>query len=608
MPCADPSSDVSSRMATIGQGQVPALPVSASRTLPSSGRFDRVATLAARHFRVPAAVVSLFDPAPYGLSATSVAGAQATVHHLAYCARVLLLPETIVPGTVTVVDDTALDPRFAAIAIAHAPPIRFYAHAPILSAQGQVLGILSLLDQTPREMDAADRRFLGDLAAHAADLLDLQRDNQALAQAATRDRLTGLANRSTFENELEAAMESAFAGRPFALLYIDLDGVKRINDTHGHAVGDEALRQIGRRLSSSIRASDFPARIGGDEFAIILTDPASHDIAARVARRLIADMAAPMTCGTVELSMTASVGCALALRHGTTAAELRHAANEALYMAKRSGGNRLVIADEVVSSPGDASFNSIEQNLARAITSDELKLQWQPYFRSDDGLLTGYEVLVRWSCPGLGPVPPATFIPVAEASGLIGALDEWVLRRACADAAAMPDDLTVSVNLSAYWFSRGELVRLVRSVLQDTGLPPHRLILELTERTIITHTESARQSMDFLRSLGVCFALDDFGTSYSSLNYLRKLPFDTIKLDRSFVVGLGTDPQAEAVAGAIIHLGHALNMKVCAEGVETAQQMAYLTQGHCDLLQGYLLGRPAWEPLHVSGVRQFAVS
>jgi EAL domain-containing protein (putative c-di-GMP-specific phosphodiesterase class I) len=192
---------------------------------------------------------------------------------------------------------------------------------------------------------------------------------------------------------------------------------------------------------------------------------------------------------------------------------------------------------------------------------------------------------------------------VAEASGLIGALDEWVLRHACAAAAAMPPELTVSVNLSAYWFSRGELVRLIRSVLEESGLPPHRLILELTERTIITHTESARRSMDFLRSLGLGFALDDFGTSYSSLNYLRKLPFDTIKLDRSFVVGLGTDTQAEAVAGAIIHLGHALGMKVCAEGVETALQMAFLTEGQCDLAQGFLLGKPAWAPLHESGQR-----
>lgn len=170
----------------------------------------------------------------------------------------------------------------------------------------------------------------------------------------------------------------------------------------------------------------------------------------------------------------------------------------------------------------------------------------------------------------------------------------------------MPRELTISVNLSAYWFSRGELVRLIRSVLDETGLAPNRLILELTERTIITHTDSARRSMEFLRSLGIRFALDDFGTSYSSLNYLRKLPFDTIKLDRSFVTDLGSEPQAEAVAGAIINLGHALGMKVCAEGVESVQQMMFLTQGECDLAQGYLLGQPEWVPMHTTGRRKTA--
>jgi diguanylate cyclase (GGDEF)-like protein len=588
MPSAALPSDENERLATLRAYRV-------LDTQPDI-RFDRLTALASQHFDVPVALISFIDTARQWVKSAVGMPLRETPRDLAFCSHAILQP-----GDVMVVEDATHDARFADNALVQQDPhIRFYAGAPIVAGNGQALGTLCIIDHKPRRIDAEDRQFLANLAANASDLMDLHLSNLALSDAATRDPLTGLANRSSFESELEVTMESAFAGRPFALLHIDIDGFKPVNDRHGHAVGDEVLRQMGRRLSSSIRASDFPARIGGDEFAIILTDPASQEIATRVARRLIADLGAPLEVEGEQLAVTVSVGCALALRHGTTAAEVARAANEALHMAKRNGRHQLVIADEVVSALGDASHNSIEINLARAIESDALKLQWQPYFRTADGALTGYEALVRWTCPQLGHVAPSTFIPVAEASGLIGALDEWVLRKACAAAAAMPEPLTVSVNLSAYWFSRGELVRLIRSVLEETGLPPQRLILELTERTIITHTESARRSMEFLRSLGIGFALDDFGTSYSSLNYLRKLPFDTIKLDRSFVIGLGSDPQAEALAGAIIHLGHALGMKVCAEGVETNQQMAYLTQGQCDLAQGYLLGKPAWQPLHES--------
>jgi diguanylate cyclase len=584
MPSAALPSDETERIATLRHYRV-------LDTQPDV-RFDRLTALASQHFGVPIALISFIDTARQWFKSAVGVSLRETPRDQAICAHAILRP-----GEVMVVEDVASDPRFTDNALAHQdPPIRFYAGAPIVASNGQPLGTLCIVDHHPRRFDQAGRQFLSNLAANASDLMELHLHNMALADASTRDPLTGLASRAAFESELESAMEAAFAGRPFALLFIDVDGFKPMNDRHGHETGDEVLRQIGRRLSSSIRASDFPARIGGDAFAIILQDPASHEIATRVARRLVADLGAPIECNGQDLRVTVSVGCALALRHGTTAAEVRRAAEEALHMAKRNGRHQLVIADEVVPALGDASHNSIEVHLARAIESDALKLQWQPYYRTGDGMLTGYEALVRWTCPSLGTVPPSTFIPVAEASGLIGALDEWVLRQACAAATSLAPDLTISVNLSAYWFSRGELVRLIRSVLDESGLPPERLVLELTERTIITHTESARRSMDFLRSLGISFSLDDFGTSYSSLNYLRKLPFDTIKLDRSFVIGLGTDSQAEAVAGAIINLGHALGMKVCAEGVETPQQMAFLTQGQCDLAQGYLLGEPEWEP------------
>lgn len=559
-------------------------------------RFDRLTALAAQHFDVPVALVSLVDAGRQWFKSAVGMAQPETGREEAFCAHAILTPDQVM-----VVPDALRDPRFADNPLVTGETqIRFYAGAPILATNGQPMGTLCIMDRRPRDFEEADRQFLAQLAASASDLLDLHLSHLTLAEAETRDPLTRLANRRQLETAMDAAMEAALAGRPFALLSIDLDGFRQINKQYGHEAGDHVLSQIGQRLSSSIRASDVPARIGGDEFAIILSDPASHDIARRVAQRLIADINAPIEIDGKQIVMSASVGCALALRHGTTAAEVRRSAKEAMYMAKREGRDRLVIADEVVPLLANASYNTIEHRLEEAIAQDQLKLQWQPYFLTGDGRLTGYEALVRWTCPGHGPIVPSTFIPVAEASGLIGALDEWVLRASCRAALEIPEDLTISVNLSAYWFSREELVPLVQRVLGETGLPPQRLILELTERTIITHTDSARHSMEMLREMGVGFALDDFGTSYSSLNYLRKLPFDRLKLDRSFVDDLGADRQAEAVACAIMQLGHALGMSVCAEGVETPLQLGFLEGARCDLVQGYLLGRPAWEPMEAS--------
>lgn len=559
-------------------------------------RFDRLTALAAQHFGVPMAMVSLVDSTRQWFKSAVGFSQRETDREGAFCPHAILTP-----GSVMVVDDATQDPRFAGNPLVLGPEhIRFYAGAPILAANGQPLGALCVMDRQPRSFSEEDRHFLAQLAANASDLLDLHLSQMTLAEAATRDPLTRLANRRQLEAAMDAAMEATFAGRPFALLTIDLDGFREINNQYGNEAGDDVLSQVGQRLSSSIRASDVPARIGGDEFAIILSDPVSHEIVSRVAQRLIADINAPIQIGSKQVVMSASVGCALALRHGTTSAEVRRSAKEAMYMAKREGRNRLVIADGVVPLLANASYNTIEHRLEEAIAQDQLKLQWQPYFLTNEGRLTGYEALVRWTCPGIGPIVPSTFIPVAEASGLIGALDEWVLRAACKAALEIPEELTISVNLSAYWFSREELVPLVQRVLNETGLPAQRLILELTERTIITHDESARHSMESLRELGVGFALDDFGTSYSSLNYLRKLPFDRLKLDRSFVGDLGADRQAEAVAGAIIQLGHALGMSVCAEGVETPLQLGFLNGASCDLVQGYLLGRPEWEPMSAS--------
>ncbi len=559
---------------------------------PADARFDRLVELAAEHFSVPIALVSLVDDSRQWFKARYGLDVPQTSRQLSFCAHAILRPQEVM-----VVEDARADERFADNALVVGDPkVRFYAGAPILAEDGQPVGTLCVIDRSPRGLDTAGRRYLANLAASAGAMLELHRKNALLREAAALDPLTGLANRRAFDGALARAIDQAIGGVPFGLLCLDLDLFKVVNDTLGHDAGDLLLREVARRLTGAVRVTDVVARLGGDEFAVIVGGPADLDGVRTAARHILAAFAADLRIGANLVPIRASIGLAVAPVHGTSPASLLRAADQALYEAKRAGGQTLAVATRQERQPARLA-DSQEDALRAALASDGLELHWQPFFAAADGALVGCEALVRWNRPGHGWLAPAAFIPDAEKAGLIGALDAWVLRRACAEAASWPGEARVSVNISADWFSSGDIAGLVVDALARSGLAPGRLVLELTERTLVQHPEAARAGLMGLRALGVRTSLDDFGTGYSSLGYLYSFAFDEVKLDRSFVEGLSHNPRAEAVCRAVLDLGRALGMQVCAEGIETPPQLAFLREAGCNLLQGYLLGRPRPEPM-----------
>jgi diguanylate cyclase (GGDEF)-like protein len=506
----------------------------------------------------------------------------------AFCAHAILAPDGVL-----VVEDTTNDPRFADNPLVLGEPgIRFYAGAPILAENGQPLGTLCVCDRTPRSLDAAGRRALAQLAASAGSVLELHRRNRQLADAAQRDALTGLPNRRAFDVALTAACEGLDQGVPFGLLCLDLDGFKQVNDKFGQAAGDALLQDVARRLTTTTRRGDICARLGGDEFAVLLPGPVDMAGAFGAARRIMAALERSGEIGDDSLPIKASIGVALAPEHGRTGAGLMRAADQGLYRAKAGGLSAIMLASSGAADPERPTATLLEEALHQAIAEDGIDLHWQPYFDMHTGQGTGCEALARWHRPGHGLVSPGTFVPLAEKVGLARALDATILRRACREAASFPGTLRISVNISPEWFNGEELPGMVADALARSGFPGERLMLELTERTLVERPDHARAQVAALQRLGVRVALDDFGTGYSSLGYLSDFTFDEVKLDRSFVAGLGQNPRAEPVARAVVELCHALGMGICAEGVETLDQLRLLQAIGCDRVQGFLLARP----------------
>jgi diguanylate cyclase (GGDEF)-like protein len=557
-------------------------------------RFDRIVQLAAEHFDAPISLLSFVDANRQWFKATSGLQVREAPRAHAFCAHAILTPDDVM-----VVENAASDPRFCDnVLVAGDAHIRFYAGAPLRAENGQPLGTLCILDRKPRILPPSGRRQLLNIAAGASTVMELHRRTLLQQQSATQDLLTGLSNRRQFEAALAASMEGALGGRSFGVLSVDLDGFKQINQAIGDAGGDALLQDVGRRLAACMRGCDVVARLDGDKFAVIVAGPVELDTAHAVARRVMAALGPPHVSIGRNIPIRASIGIALAPLHACSAADVMRAADEAVFAAKRAGRNQTMVAEPAVRRGRVATGHAptLEEDLARAVEADALTLHWQPYFNVQTGRVAGHEALARWARPGYGPVPPSTFIPVAEGSNLIGALDACVLRMACMQARERAPELTISVNISPFSLAHGELVTLVQTTLASTGFPAERLVIELTERTLVEHPEAALERIRALNNLGVRLALDDFGTGYSSLAYLRQFPFDCVKLDRSFVAGLGSDVRAEAVALAILQLGRALEMQVCAEGVETELQYRFLANAHCDLVQGFLLGRPLPSP------------
>jgi diguanylate cyclase (GGDEF)-like protein/PAS domain S-box-containing protein len=430
----------------------------------------------------------------------------------------------------------------------------------------------------------------GWVATHE-DITERRRVEQQIAHMARHDSLTDLPNRMLFRERLGQALPNVARGRQLAVLYLDLDRFKAVNDTLGHQVGDELLKKVGARLRRCVRDGDTVARVGGDEFAIIQVDIDRPVDTAVLARRIGEAIRAPYELSGHSIVVDTSIGIAVAPNDGTDPEPLLKAADMALYGAKADGRGTYRFFETAMDERMKAR-RELEVMLRQALANDEFELHYQPLVSLIDSRITCCESLLRWNHPERGMISPAEFIPVAEEIGLIVALGEWVLRKACADAAAWPQDIKVAVNLSPIQVMSQNLVPMVVNALAAAGLPAQRLEIEITESVLMQNSEATLATLHKLRELGVRISMDDFGTGYSSLSYLRSFPFDKIKIDRSFIAGLSEGDDSVAIVMAIAGLARSLGIKTTAEGVETEQQMQQVRALGCTEMQGYLFSPP----------------
>ncbi len=408
-----------------------------------------------------------------------------------------------------------------------------------------------------------------------------------------QDSLTRLPNRFAFNETLDAALKRlALSGEEFAVLLLDLDGFKEVNDKFGHPAGDEFLAQVAARLQRCTRAAEHVARIGGDEFALVMANLARPEDAFEIAEKFVAAFAKPFPIEGREILGATSVGIVLAPRDGSTPLDLMKHADTALYRAKKAGPGTVCFF-EASDDRSARDRKALQLDLERAIDRNELFLVYQPFLNLRENRVTGFEALLRWRHPARGLVPPSDFIPIAEETGLIHEIGEWVIRRACATLADWPDDVRVAVNFSAAQFHNADILQTIVRALNVAKVSPSRLEIEITESMLLSRFGSATSILNALLQLGVTVALDDFGTGFSSLTYLRKLPFNRIKIDRSFISDMLTQPDCAAIVKSVIGLARDLRIGLVAEGVETVDQLEYLRQAECDEVQGYLIGRPA---------------
>ncbi len=432
--------------------------------------------------------------------------------------------------------------------------------------------------------------------AYMAIRIDITARKRAEAQivhAATHDALTGLANRAALLERMNQALTHMQQRRgTLAVHMLDLDGFKQVNDTLGHAAGDSLLKELAFRLKSSLRQTDIVARLGGDEFAVIQTDVADQrEDAIELAVRMLELVAVPFHLDGQEVCIGTSIGIALAPVNGIDAAELLKKADLALYRVKSEGRNSFSFFDEDLSANAMARLQLVK-DMRAALSRNEFELHYQPVFDTRTSRLCGMEALVRWRHPVAGLLYPDRFIGIAEETGLMEPLGQWILQRACADAVSWPESIKVAVNLSAGQFRSGTLFDVILCALVESGLPPERLELEITESLLLQGKESNVLVIQQLKNIGITIALDDFGTGYASLSYLLLFPFDKIKIDKSFTQGLLTRTDCMAVVASILTLARGLDIAVTAEGVETNPELELLRSQGVNYVQGYLLGRP----------------
>jgi diguanylate cyclase (GGDEF)-like protein len=452
-----------------------------------------------------------------------------------------------------------------------------------------------------RAFSVVNKPILGGgwLATHE-DVTERQRSEERIAHMARHDALTDLPNRVLLLEQLNHEIKRVKRGECLAVLCLDLDQFKSVNDALGHHIGDELLKLVGERLRGCTRELDIVARMGGDEFAIIMTQMDQATDAAALSKRIRDSVIRPYQIEGHQIVTDLSIGISVAPMDAVDSHELLRNADMALYDAKADGRGTFRFFEPEMNTRMKVR-RELEMDLRKALATEQFELHYQPLVVLETNEVNGFEALLRWNHPTRGMISPADFIPIAEETGLIVPLGEWVLKAACNEAVDWPDHIKVAVNLSPAQLNCRNLVSMVTAALSETGMPPQRLQLEITETVLLQNTFTTLATLHELRKMGVQIALDDFGTGYSSLSYLRSFPFDKIKIDRSFIQDLSNGAEPLAIVNAVAGLAKCLNMTSTAEGVETAQQMETLQAIGCTEMQGYLFSRPR----PASEIRQF---
>ncbi|MCC2957467.1 EAL domain-containing protein [Massilia sp. IC2-477] len=575
--------------------------------------FDRITRTAARLLGVPIALVSLIDKDRQWFKSRTGLDACETPRDVSFCGHAILADEPMV------VPDAAQDARFVDNPlVTGSPHLRFYAGVQLYSVDRKKIGTLCVIDRKPRELSPGDLDALRDLARMVEQLVyhrQLAMAAQSLSERLTdepapgkgapsgelawlvaHDLLTGLPNRQAM---LRAIQHSIAAwredGTPALIACINVDRFKRFNETLGHRAGDEILVALATSLQALLREGDMLARAGSDEFLVLLHARGEHPEPERALERIsaAANRAVPIPGG--EIALTCSIGTTLLPQDGEDADALLNNAVTAMRHAKAQGRGAIQRFTPDLRTEHGRRL-TLESHLRRAIAQDELFVQYQPKVDLRSGTLAGFEALVRWRHPEYGVIPPDEFIPIAEESGMIVPIGEWVLRTAVAQLAAWRAEglplAPVAVNLSARQFLQSDVIAMVGDQLAQSGLAPELLELELTESVSMADPERSVVVMQGLGELGVMLSIDDFGTGYSSFGYLRRLPLDKLKIDKSFVQDMASSAESSAIVQAIVAMAHRLQLAVIAEGVETAEQVAALRKAECDQIQGYYYSRP----------------
>jgi diguanylate cyclase (GGDEF)-like protein len=464
--------------------------------------------------------------------------------------------------------------------------------SPIKARDNRVVGTFAFYYRTARGPSDLEKMIVSTCVHLCAIVLEQEEARKKIHQLAFYDPVTELPNRVLFQQRAaEIFAEPALDGTLLAVQYLDLDGFKAVNDTLGHHIGDELLKQVGHRLRTCVNESDLLARLGGDEFAVLQRSANRKRDAQRLASQLISAIDQPFELNGHSVTVRISVGVAINLQREGDWDGLMRQADLALYQSKSDGGGTYRMFDPEMLKRAVAR-RSVEQDLRQADLDSDFELFYQPIVSLKTSELVGGEALIRWNHPTRGLVSPAEFIPIAEQCGLMDRIGDWVIKRACGDAVRWPAHMVLAVNLSPMQFKRSGFALSVVRILKETGLLPHRLEFEITETALLNDANTARVILRQFKDIGIRIALDDFGTGYSSLSHLRTFPIDTIKIDRSFVREFGLAPDATAIIGAVLRLARDLGMTTTAEGIETPEQLARLAAFGCDRAQGFHLGKP----------------